>query len=104
MVFIAAKLLPTAIMMAMKTPGNSMGYRFPDYHFPVSSLEPPAFGNLQALPHGDADRCKTADRHVHAVRRIHARQVDDRHHFERSHWLAVFSAGDARFELEVLKL
>ena len=80
--------------------GKSMSNGFSNHQFPASGLEPAAFRNPEALPHRDAGRRDAADRHIHAVRRIYARQVD----FERCHGIPIPAASDARLELEILKL
>src|SRR5262249_40228880 len=44
---------------------------------------------LDMVTHLNPRRCQTADRHVHAIGRINARQIDHLHQLERGRWLAV---------------
>src|SRR5262249_34305044 len=80
--------------------GNGFAYD----HLALAWCEHAPSAELDMVPYLKPCRCQTADRHVHAIGRINARQIDHLHQLERDRWRAVVEWCNATFEFEVLIL
>ena len=85
-------------------PWIALGNGFAYYYLALARREHATGAELDMVTHLEPCRCQTANRHVHAIGRINAGQIDHLHQLERGRRLVVFERCNAALEFDVLIL
>src|SRR5215471_2785333 len=84
--------------------GEALLDGFAYHHFAPAGLKPPAGKNFQVVAHPDARGRDATESYIDAIRRVNARQIDDRDHLKGSQGLSGIRPCRSQLEFQILEV